>query len=170
MDMPNSLPLSRHRFKFKAKEMAPKITELGRKIGKDIPNKKLLLVGIDFAGIPITAGLERAIKNRDIAAVSLRASSKKGEFDEQKFSEILTKARKENRAVVFVDWRTKTGALGGVLRQKMPKNTPWKYAVLYDPLKRANIRVSVKEGPWFGDMKFDAITKRRIQKEVESYR
>jgi len=168
--MPKTLPFSYHRFKFKAREMAPKIIELGKKIEKGVPNKKLILIGIDFAGIPITAGLEKAIRKRDIIAVSLRASSKKSEFDERKFGEILTKAKKENRTIVFVDWRTKTGTLGGILKQKMPKDARWKYAVLYDPIKKADIRVSVKEGPWFGNMKFDAVTKRRIQKEVEGSR
>jgi hypoxanthine-guanine phosphoribosyltransferase len=150
--------------------MAPTIIKLGRNIEKGVPNKKLLLVGIHFSGVPIAAGLEKAIKNKSIETATLRASSKRGEFDDQGLGDILTKARKESRVIVFVDRRTKTGATKELLEKKMlAYASRWKYAVLYDPLKKADIRASVKEGPWFGEMRFNAITKRMIQKEVKAH-
>lgn len=157
--------------------MAPYIVKLGNKIelDKSIKNRRLLLVGIDFAGIPVSVGLQRALRKKDTQVETLRISSKKGEFDEEKFRDIVEKAKQEKRAVVFVDWRTKTGSLGRILEERMPRDILWRYAVLYDPLKGqrtkagrgADIRTSAREGPWFGQMVLEPRTKAIIEKEVE---
>lgn len=83
---------------------------------------------------------------------TVHISSKTGEMDETKFSNILARAYKSSSDVVFFDARTVTGSLGKIIKERVNE---WNkkceasvkpiYAVLFDPGFKADLRSSTEE-------------------------
>lgn len=104
-------------------------------------------VAIVADGVPIMEGVRFVFKDRGISHFNeifnyLVASSRQ----ERKFIDLhqLDKLKNESGKRIYIDWRTKTGALGEMLREHDPGCL---YAVLSDPEGKADISVTNEDVP-----------------------
>lgn len=83
---------------------------------------------------------------------TVHISSKSNDIDEIKISNILAKAYESSSDVVFFDARTVTGSLGKIIKEKVSEwnrkneaSVKSLYAVLFDPIFKADLRGSREE-------------------------
>lgn len=130
-----------------------KIAESAIVLGHGISADECVPIGLDgyvAASLVDYAQYLYAIPRNPFLARILQASSKTGDIDREKLHEILISPR-TGSALCFLDMRTKSGALGNILRKEINE---WNeehpyieayYAVLFDPDKKADICGSEKE-------------------------
>jgi hypothetical protein len=123
-----------------AKEQAKAIVDLANTLDQIITPEDVL-VGITTDGVPIARGLEHVIFKYigKICRVEyIGASSKFNFVDTHKLK--LLKEMSGRR--IYVDWRTVTGKLGEMLKEKDNESL---YAVLSDPNNKADIRATTED-------------------------
>ena len=102
-------------------------------------------VAVVADGVPIMEGVRFAFKDKGISHLNeifnyLVVSSKQEFIDLHQ----LDRLKKESGKRIYIDWRTKTGALGEILRKHDPECM---YAVLSDPAGKADISVTKEDIP-----------------------
>ena len=111
----------------------------GKLTGKDV------LVGIPTDGVPAVIGLEHSLYKLGHGKFKIGyvAASSNKEYPFVDMNQLRRLKQTTDRRI-FVDWRTKTGSLGQLLRQA---DSSCVYAVLSDPNGRADMRGTLEDVP-----------------------
>ncbi|MCX6774628.1 MAG: hypothetical protein NTY99_00890 [DPANN group archaeon] len=121
------------------KEQAKAIVDLANEL-EQIITPEDVLVGITTDGVPVARGIEYIFKckGKECRVEYIGASSKLNFVDIHKLKwleEIFDRR-------IYVDWRTVTGKLGEMLKEKDGESL---YAVLSDPNNKADIRATTED-------------------------
>ncbi len=132
-----------------------------RKIAKGVLDLKeeigylIMPVGIDGPAVLHLLDYcwqKEGVHHTDCLDFAVQISSKSGELDYEKFKKIALKSQQLGVPLYALDMRTKTGSLGRILKDETAKienaencNIELKYAVVFDPDGKADIRGSSEE-------------------------
>ena len=89
--------------------------------------------------------IQKGLHQEDQMQNKIHATSRTGEIDIDQLDYVTRKARISRRTIYGIDIRTKTGRLKAMLRNYMPDDVDFYYAVLFDPGMHADIRASAEE-------------------------
>lgn len=134
-----------------------------RKVAEGVAN---LGKNIDFLGGRVPVGFDGAILEHllqyfyerdskihgDYLGYAVQISSRTGEIDSEKFSDILSDFAGRHKPLYAIDFRTVTGSLGRKIKEevhnwetKKDMSVEFYYAVVFDPNGKADIRGSDEE-------------------------